>query len=357
MKLFKCQACGQLLHFENTTCGKCSRQLGYVPRLNTLTALDASSGGLWRALADGWSYRFCANAAHDVCNWLIEDSSPEQYCVACRHNRTIPDISQQSNLIAWRKIESAKHRLFYSLVVLRLPLSGGDGKGRKLAFDFLAAPVRSSGPKVMTGHENGLITIALSEADDAERERQRTLMHEPYRTLLGHFRHEVGHYFWDVLVRDGGKFDSFRKIFGDERQDYGEALQRHYVEGAPSDWQEQFVTPYAASHPWEDFAECWAHYLHIVDALEMAAAYGLQVHPDLDSMGGLNVDITLDPYNAAISDLVGTWRPLSIALNSLNRTMGLGDLYPFVLAPIVITKLEYICDLIRNCCRPEARRA
>jgi hypothetical protein len=147
-----------------------------------------------------------------------------------------------------------------------------------LIFNFLAGdPAR--GQRVMTGHDNGLITIALTEADDMEREKRRLEMGEPYRTLLGHFRHEVGHYFWDVIVRDGGKLEACRAVFGDDTIDYGEALQHHYREGPPPDWQTSFVSAYAATHPWEDFAETWSHYLHIVDTLEMASAFGIKVHP------------------------------------------------------------------------------
>ena len=179
-------------------------------------------------------------------------------------------------MLPWRKLEAAKHRLFYTLLRLNLPIETRNENPEGLAFDFLADQPAQSGPKVMTGHDNGLITIALAEADDAERERRRTAMGEPYRTLLGHFRHEVGHYYWDRLVRDEGRLDPCRAVFGDDSQDYEQALQRHYAEGAPANWQENFVSAYATTHPWEDFAETWAHYLHIVDTLEMAGAFGVQ---------------------------------------------------------------------------------
>ena len=197
-------------------------------------------------------------------------------CFACRHNHTIPDLSVAQNLQRWQRMEAAKHHLFYSLLRLRLPLENRiDDPEHGLAFDFLADSPDPTGPKVMTGHDNGLITIALVEADDAERERRRTQMHEPYRSLLGHFRHEVGHYFWDVLIRDGGRLEECRAVFGDDSQDYDAALQAHYQNGAPADWQEHFVSQYASTHPWEDWAETWAHYLHIVDTLEMASAFGI----------------------------------------------------------------------------------
>jgi hypothetical protein len=256
MKLFKCHHCGQILYFENKICVTCSRQLGYIPEAAVLSALE-SQDGVWRALAaSGKLYRFCANSAFDACNWLIESTAADTYCAACSHNRTIPDVTILHNLTAWRKIEAAKHRLFYSLLKLRLPLRDSRGNtDARLTFDFLASSPLSAGPQILTGHDNGLITLAVEEADDVERERRRSAMHEPYRTLLGHFRHEVGHYFWDRLVRDGGQLDSMRQIFGDDRADYGEALQTYYARGAPSEWPERFISAYATSHPWEDFAE------------------------------------------------------------------------------------------------------
>jgi hypothetical protein len=233
---------------------------------------------------------------------------------------------------------------------LNLPLDKKyDNGAPRLAFDFLASAAHPEGPRVMTGHDNGLITLALEEADDVEREKRRTTMHEPYRTLVGHFRHEVGHYFWDLLVREGGLIEDCRKIFGDETADYGAALQRHYAEGAPANWQENFISAYASSHPWEDFAETWAHYLHIVDTLEMARAFGMYVHPRLARPGEANAQVDFDPYSVRDpSPLIDTWIPLSNALNSLNRTMGLLDIYPFVLSPNVIEKLTAIHDLVHG---------
>jgi hypothetical protein len=351
MKLFKCQHCGQLLYFENTKCEKCSHQLGYIPEVETLSALEPD-GGEWRALATtDKRYRFCANAQYAVCNWMIDASTPDIYCVACRHNRKVPDTSLAANLAAWRKIEIAKRRLFYTLIKLNLPLTCGEnGDTRdRLAFDFLATPPGGALPQVMTGHEHGVITVATEEADDVEREQRRAAMHEPYRTLLGHFRHEIAHYYWDILVRDGNQIEYCRRIFGDERADYAQALQNHYNEGAPPNWQDNFVSAYATSHPWEDFAETWAHYLHIVDTLEMARAFGIYVNPPIAKEGELEAAVDFQPYRARdIATLVDTWLPLSNALNSLNRTMGQPDLYPFILSPAVVTKLGAIHDLIRG---------
>ncbi|MBV8577414.1 MAG: putative zinc-binding metallopeptidase, partial [Acetobacteraceae bacterium] len=237
MKLFRCQSCGQLLYFENTQCERCGHRLGYIPEAASLSALEPE-GDAWRPLGrTGDTFRFCDNATHDVCNWLVATNSEDRFCAACRHNQLIPPLDDPANIVAWRKLEFAKHRLIYTLMRLRLPLqTRAEDSEHGLAFEFIADTPETSGPKAMTGHDNGLITIAVAEADDAEREKRRVSMHEPYRTLLGHFRHEVGHHYWDLLVRDENREEAFRALFGDERQDYGEALQRHYAEGAPARW-------------------------------------------------------------------------------------------------------------------------
>jgi hypothetical protein len=349
MKLFRCQHCGQLIYFENTVCQRCGHRLGYISERTALAALEPLDGNQWRAVPGGAeAYRFCANAQYDVCNWLLKADEPAAFCVACRHNRMVPDTSFQNNLVAWRKIEAAKHRLFYTLMALRLPLEPREAGGDRLTFDFLASP-HPGGPRIMTGHDNGLITLAVEEAHDPEREARRAAMGEPYRTLLGHFRHEVGHYYWEVLVGDGGALDAFREMFGDDSADYGLALQNYYANGAPADWQNRFVSAYASAHPWEDFAETWAHYLHIVDTLEMARAFGLYINPPAAKRGEHEAEVDFDPYRVGdVAPLIDTWIPLSNALNALNRALGQPDIYPFILSPPVIEKLGFVHDLIRR---------
>jgi hypothetical protein len=350
MKLFRCQSCGQMLYFENTKCERCSRRLGYLPAAVTVSALEPQ-GDLWRPLArPNTLVRFCDNAAYDACNWLLDADATGSLCAACRHNRVIPDLSVGDNLMLWQRLELAKHRLFYTLVRLRLPVKTTlEDPEHGLAFDFLADGPGPSGPKVMTGHDNGLITIALDEADDAKRELRRTQMGEPYRSLLGHFRHEVGHYFWDVLVRDGGWLDECRAVFGDDTQDYEAALQIHYKEGPPPNWQENYVSAYATTHPWEDWAETWAHYLHIIDTLEMACAFGIRVQPRIAGDETLAAEIDLDPYQTAdMQQIVDAWLPLTVAVNSLNQAMGTQELYPFVLSPAVISKLGFVHQVVHS---------
>lgn len=344
MKLFECQHCGQPLYFENTRCESCGHKLGYLSGRETVTALE-DDNGVWRALADPEGrYRYCANATHEVCNWLVAADSNEQLCSACRHNRTIPDLSVPRNLLNWRKIESAKHRLFYSLLRLKLPLVSQADDPNALAFDFKT----EVGEPVMTGHAHGLITINIAEADDAERERARHALGEPYRTLLGHFRHEIAHYYWDQLIKDKPIIAEFRQLFGDETADYSASLKQHYDNGPPPNWNEHFVTAYASSHPWEDFAETWAHYFHMVDTLETAKAFGLRVRPRVTMGADLATTIDFDPHNADMERIVDAWLPLTFAVNSINRSMGVPDLYPFVLAPAVIVKLAFVHTVIHG---------
>jgi hypothetical protein len=344
MKLFECQNCGQPLYFENTKCESCGLRLGYLPEPGIVSALEETDGA-WRALArPGERHRLCPNAEHDVCNWLVNADSAEAFCAACRHNRTIPDLSSPENLVHWRRIEYAKHRLFYSLLRLNLPLATRTEDPDGLAFDFLSNPADagSGQSQVLTGHASGLITLNVAEADAPERERQRKSMGEPYRTLLGHFRHEIAHYYWDRLVRDSPAIDEFRRLFGDEREDYIVALQRHYANGPAPDWAERFVTAYASSHPWEDFAETWAHYFHMVDTLETAFAFGLRLRPKVAKGADLAAAIDFDPYVSEMDRIIDAWLPLTFAMNSINRSMGQPDLYPFILPPPVIWKLTFI---------------
>ncbi len=348
MKLFRCDHCGNTLYFDNVACQNCGHRLGFDPVSCDLLSLDADDA-VWNSPAvPGRSFVFCANAADGACNWLIEATpGGPVYCDACRHNEVIPAMTAPENLVRWQTIERAKHRLFYSLIRFGLPReTRGENPAHGLSFRFLADldPM-----PVMTGHEGGIITIALAEADDAERERRRAGMHEPYRTLLGHFRHEIAHHYWDLLVDRSARLEEFRALFGDERTDYAAALQAHYASGARPDWQQPFVSAYASAHPWEDFAETWAHYMHITDTAETAAAYGLVVRPSVDQSGDLTARVSFDPYaNRDIGLLVDTWVPLASLLNNLNRSMGLADAYPFVLTPPVIKKLAFVQRVIHR---------
>ncbi len=352
MKLFSCQECGQTLHFQNRQCVHCGHRLGFVPESETLSAVDLIDDG-WRPFGENDDYMFCANAEYDACNWLVAKYSEDRFCVACRHNRTIPDLTIDNNLQNWRRVEQAKHHLFYSLLRLKLPLATRlEQPEIGLAFDFLADAQYAPGAQqqtVITGHDDGVITLNLAEANDVVREERRVSMGEPYRTLLGHFRHEIGHYYWDHLVRDGGMIGQCRAIFRDDTAEYGLALQTYYANGPVPNWEQNFVSAYASAHPWEDFAETWAHYLHIVDTLEMAGAYGLRLRPpESSAIEAVSAD-RLDPYReGTIEQLMEVWHPITLTVNSLNRCIGQPDFYPFAIAPPVIAKLGFIHDLVRS---------
>ncbi|MFS8049241.1 putative zinc-binding metallopeptidase [Rhizobium sp. BR 314] len=348
MRLFTCDHCGQPVHFDNRQCIRCGHQLGFVPDRLAIYALEADEAPNWHLVSEPTrQVCFCANAELDICNWLVDMNDPQAYCVACRHNRLVPNTHTQQGVDRWRRIGQAQRHLFYSLLRLSLPHPDRteDPQGG-LVFDFLEDEVQGGAVvPAMTGHEEGLIAIRAAEADDATREQARSSMNEPYRTLLGHFRHETGHFIWNKLVRDCNQFDAFRTVFGDERADYGAALQAHYDNGPPANWQDSFISAYASAHPWEDFAECFAHYLHIVDTLETARSFGLAIDPL--RYHDMAAEVDFNPYKAENAEqLVSAWIPLSVAINSIQRSMGQPDSYPFVLSQQVVAKLDYIRELI-----------
>jgi hypothetical protein len=301
--------------------------------------------------AEGEVYRLCQNSvAHGVCNWAVPVPEGDELCRGCRLNSVIPDLSRPGALVAWSRIELAKKRLLYTLMQLGLPVDSRREKSSGLVFSFLESDARAQAP-VVTGHDHGHITLDIAEADNPGRERLREQLGEPYRTLLGHFRHEIAHYYWDILVRDTRERAPFQELFGDPDRDYETELQRHYQQGPPLDWPSAFVSAYATSHPWEDWAETWAHYLHIVDTLETARAYGMALRPEPVGVRRPPRDLTFTARRLDFDDfedLIAAWFPVTFALNSLNRGMGLPDLYPFVLSPRAIEKLHFVHDVIER---------
>jgi len=274
-------------------------------------------------------------------------ATPGSYCPACQHNHIVPDARTKGNLTRWREVELAKRKLIYALIRWSLPHpTRAQDPVMGLAFDFLADAERSNGvTPVITGHNYGLITIDIAESDDDVRVARRTALDEPYRTLICHMRHEIGHYYWAMLIDGSPHIDRYRALFGDERADYGVALKRHYDSGAPQNWQQTHISAYATAHPWEDFAETWAHWMHIADGVETAAAYAL-------SLDGRQV--TADGYAAHdITPVIENWVPVTVALNNMNRAMGQPDLYPFVLNKSVMAKLQFINDLIHEARSPK----
>lgn len=271
-------------------------------------------------------------------------TSSETLCTACRLNRTIPDLSQDDNVLLWQRLEIAKRRLVSQLVQLRLPVaSKTDDPERGLAFDLLRSP--PGGPKVMTGHASGLITLDIEEADDARREAVRTAMGEPYRTLLGHFRHEIGHYYWDRLVQGGPWHEPFRELFGDERADYAAAIEANAREGPREGWEGTHVSSYASVHPWEDWAETFAHYLHMVDVVQTAIGFGLEGAGESMNATPFGREVLWRPEAPdadAFLRFVNAWVGLTCVFNEMTRSMGQPDFYPFVLPGTAVAKLQFI---------------
>lgn len=355
MKIFHCDHCGQLVFFENVHCLNCHHTLAYLPDRMDLGTLEQTPDGLWRCLDRQRSvgaYRLCCNySGADVCNWAIPAADPNPLCRSCRLTRIIPDLGRPGHRDAWYRLELAKRRLIYTLLALNLPLQTKAEHFQGLAFEFLADPdpPDPTVPFIHTGHRGGVITLNVAEADDAERERRRLALHEPYRTLLGHFRHESAHYYWDRLIAGSAWLRDFRQHFGDEREDYAAALQRHYEQGPPGDWPARFVSAYASSHAWEDWAESWAHYLHLADTLETAAGCGLSLQPrraDEPQLPARPERLAGRPGD--FDKMLADWFALTYLLNNLNRGLGLPDGYPFILSAPAIEKLKFVHRVIRE---------
>ena len=323
MKEFRC-TCGNRLYFDNSRCLACGREAGFDPASLQLVAVESAGvGDEWHKAGGSNRYRFCLNREWH-CNWLLDADDSSGYCASCRLTRTLPNLARDDNLMLWTRLEGAKRRLLYDLLSLGLSIDE-----QRLRFEFLED--RRTNPlvremHVYTGHRDGVITINVAEADDSAREAIREAMGESYRTLLGHMRHESGHYYWSVVVDTEESLAECRSLFGDEREDYQSALQRYHERGPGAGSPSAYVSAYAASHPTEDWAECRAHFLHIADTLETAANAGL-IPADV----GIRDERWLD-----------RWTEVAVALNEMNRSLGLRDAYPFSLSPAVCEKLEFI---------------
>lgn len=339
---FTCDSCTATLFFENDTCLACGRKVGFRPDDLTMGSADRA------AAAD---LQPCRNwAEYAACNWFAPmRAEGSGYCIACALNEVVPDLADPQRRSLWIDTERAKRRLIFTLLEIGLPLLGVGDK-QPLSFRLLADDRADTGAvdpplekePIYIGHDNGRLTLNVVEADDVLREAIRKRLNEPYRTMLGHLRHEIGHYYWYLLVDGTPIQEPFRELFGDERADYDTALKNYYDAGAVADWQGSFVSAYASMHPWEDFSETWAHYIHILDTLETASTSAL-------ALGGRAVDSPLPfdgsrPFAAVLAD----WVPLSVCLNQLNRSMGMRDAYPFAIAERVAEKLAFVHDLCRR---------
>jgi len=348
VKLFSCTRCEQVLFFENTVCTSCGQNVGYSQDAAALVAIPDDvrattqvfevklPSGKWRR------YRKCANyVEHDACNWLVNAEDADAYCRSCRLTEENGELYAADNRRAWLEIESAKRRLLYSLYALKLPVaSKADDPATGLKFRFQRG---TDERPVMTGHDAGLITLNIAEANAAFRENMREKMGEAYRTVLGHLRHESGHYYWDHLIRGSDKLEAFRALFGNDEESYAAALKRHYDSGPPADWRASFISEYATMHPWEDWAETWAHYLHMTDTLETARSHGLMLRIPGKKREKLALEALVFRDYQSLST---GWQAVTLALNNLNRSMGVKDAYPFVLSPRVHEKLCFVHELI-----------
>lgn len=345
VKGFGCARCGQLVFFDNSQCLRCQAALGFDPGRKTLLTLTPD-GDLLSVMGRQEKFRRCTHAARG-CNWLLPAQEADAPCLSCAMSTVQPPEASEAHADAVIDAEKAKRRVIAQLLTMELPMQP-DPPGASNGLSFVLQASQPDAP-AMTGHANGVITLALDESDSVHREQLKRSLGEPYRTLLGHFRHEIGHYYWIRLVEEKGQLEAFRGLFGDERADYANALAAHYESGGDPDWPARYVSAYASSHPWEDWAETFAHYLHISDVLDTAAAFGIHVAgprgPGLNRPS-LAASPVFDLSTMAFEEVVGEWLPLSYALNALTRSMGKEDLYPFVLAPAAVQKLSFVHDAV-----------
>jgi len=350
VRVFTCDKCGQRVFFENDRCLRCRSPLGYLHLSRDVVALtEDSTDHLVERAGSARAWQRCATRPVTGCNWLVP-AGDEARCESCVLTRTRPADDDREGMDELVRGEMAKRRLIFQLAELGLPVEPRREAAKSgLAFDLLS----SSETKVVTGHDDGIITLDLAEADDEHRERLRLQLSEPYRTVLGHFRHEIGHYYWPLLVRDPDTLGACRALFGDDSADYTEAVKAHYDTATEDDelWTANYISRYATMHPYEDWAETFAHYLHILDTLQTAESFGLAT-PGVAGARGLTRRTGAHPTrpvgSTTFGEVIDNWLELSYALNQINRSMGHKDLYPFVLAAPVIKKMAFVDHLVHQ---------
>jgi len=355
METFTCDSCQHLLFFENNLCIRCGSRLGFSLVDGRIRALGPAIDGddtVFPAIDEEEPpprYRLCKNTIlHNSCNWLISADSDQEYCESCQLTEVLPSLDQEHNRQRWVRVETAKRRLIYTLHQLRLPLkTRADFPETGLSFHF---PEGKNDAPVMTGHADGVITLNIAEADHAFRENAREKLGEAYRTVLGHLRHEIGHYYWDLLVRDSEQdLKAVRELFGDDQLSYADSLKRHYEEGPPANWQDTFISAYATMHPWEDWAETFAHYLHMVDTLQTAHAYQMSLTSPSVKGGQRKTKMLVSEGMFGVGEfdkIFERWYALTFVLNGLSRSMGMPDSYPFSLPDAVRRKLKLVHEVI-----------
>jgi hypothetical protein len=334
----RCPHCRHFVYLSMRECPNCEAELGF-------NLLDRQFYGIrqGQVVIDGVTWYTCSNRGWG-CNWLVREDAPAGQCFSCRLTRRRPESDDTIALEKWGSVEEAKRRLLLQLGELGLPIVPWDVRPGGLGFDLISS--LSTGERVIIGHANGIITIDLAESLDDRREALRVRLGEPYRTILGHLRHEVGHYYQNVLLGDDAAWARCRELFGDERTSYQDAITRHYAQGAPQGWSASYISEYATMHPWEDFAETFAHYLHITGTLRTAAAIGIHIDASVTNLRDTDVEPLLSYEDQPVQRLLADWDWMSQAFNRINRSMGFGDLYPFELVGPVRHKLAFVHDIV-----------
>lgn len=355
MRPFECGQCRNTVFFDNDVCLSCGAVLGFVAADLQMRAFAPPAGqpgepgeGPWPGIGGGPALRPCGNrhsAAH--CNWMLDDGdTPGQtLCCSCRLTQVLPSLDNPRNGLRWQRIEQAKRRLVFTLLSLGLAPEPKQGPDDPLGLAYRLLDAEPGAPEIRTGHENGVIVINVAEADDDHREAQRVRLGEPQRTLLGHLRHETAHYLQYRWIAGTAAMPGCREHFGDEIADYAQALAHHYAKGPPADWSQHFISPYASAHPWEDWAETCAHYLLVVDAVQTAASWGLQLSGHLSATPH---DTDLKAPSDVQHLVLEQWLPVAQFLNAMNRSLGLLDSYPFQIPAAVLDKLATVQQLLRG---------
>ena len=317
MHIFSCPACAAHVYFDNLTC-RCGQKVTFDPDRNAMRT-DAA---------------VCANRGDIACNWLAEDGG---LCRSCAMTGTVPDMVGEENRELWARTELAKRWMLANLI--RWGWFTPADTGARPRFKLLSEVTADGETDVVMGHADGVITINVTEASEPTRMHRQEELGELYRTMLGHMRHEMAHFLHLRLMALPGFPDRFRALFGDERDDYGEALQRHYADPKPAG--ECHITGYATAHPHEDWAETTAHLLHLTDLLDSAAA--AHVLPPGGPATGYDAYLETDTERL-VTHAVDT----ALAVNHVNRALDLPDLYPFVLTDPVRMKLAFVHQELRT---------
>ena len=335
MRSYQC-LCSNRLFFHNCFCIECGRDSGLCPNCRKIVALSVDDQGTTRCGNGecGIAVAKCQNYSNGhVCNCLVSTDvagSPPSLCRYCQLTIVIPSLKVAGNLDKWRRLEAAKNRVLHTVESVGLPVAIEPGSDDlALSFDF-----REDGATtVVTSHCDGRVMINIKEADSVTREVARVHLGENQRSLVGHFRHELGHYYWArLVVKNAGLLNRFRRLFGDENKiDYALASKNYYANGPLPNWSQRYISAYAGMHPWEDFAESFGTYLDMVTVVDTAVHFG-------------QVNASTNDFDSVVAAYV----KIGVAANEMNRDMGLLDLVPEIFVGPIVDKLKFVHDLCRR---------